>query len=61
MIFLNKDTNGKLLAIWLLGIVASIGLTTIVSGNSDIAQIKNARSFMILSVKGRTEKFWNVN
>ena len=61
MIFLNKDTNGKLLAIWLLGIVASIGLTTIVSGNSVIAQNKNARSFMILPVKWRTEKFGNLN
>jgi len=52
---------GKLLAIWLLGIVASIGLTTTVSGNSVIAQNKNARSFMILPVKWRTEKFWNLN
>ena len=51
MIFLNKDTNGKLLAIWLLGKVANIGLATIVSGNSVIAQNKNARSFMILPVK----------
>jgi hypothetical protein len=41
----------KLLAPWLLGIIAIIGLTTMVSGNSVIAQNKNARSFMILPVK----------
>jgi|RhiMethySRZTD1v2_1073278.scaffolds.fasta_scaffold2359436_1 hypothetical protein len=41
----------KLHAIWLFGIVASIGLTTMVSDNSVIAQDKKARSFMILPVK----------
>jgi hypothetical protein len=51
----------KLHAIWLLGIIASIGLTTMVPGNSVIAQNKNARSFMILPVKWRTDKFWNLN
>jgi hypothetical protein len=33
----------------------------IMSSNSVIAQNKNARSFMILSVQWRTEKFWNLN
>ena len=33
----------------------------VIMSGSSVIQDKNARSFMILPIKWRTEKFWNLN